>query len=331
MKNYDENININKNHKFEINNALFENINKIINEDKMIGKGGFGYVYQGKFINFNVAVKMQRIDNYEESLKEVLTLINVNSPFFPRYIHHYFTKRDLFIIIEMIKGADMNKVLNSFYNNKNIIVDLNDLIKIKFALDMTYSLRYLHDLIIIHRDIKPSNYLFDSDTFRIKLTDFGISRIYQSNSTQYTKRKGTPHYYSPENVEFDDQQESSEVRINQKSDVWSLGLVLNELFTGDFPWKNNRIKIEDDLKIITLLINKEQFKLSENLKNEKIKNLILNCLKYKRSERYDSTQVMYELLKCLYMNLKSENDLRIHLFKHLLIKNNISPKGSKLF
>ncbi len=96
---------------------------------------------------------------------------------------------------------------------------------------MCDALHYLHGRGLIHRDIKPSNILFDADG-AVKLTDFGLIRIVGSpRVTRMGMCLGTPHYMSVEQVRG----ESS--RITPASDLYSLGVVAFELFTGKLPFE----------------------------------------------------------------------------------------------
>ncbi|XP_011016552.1 PREDICTED: mitogen-activated protein kinase kinase 2-like, partial [Populus euphratica] len=89
-------------------------------------------------------------------------------------------------------------------------------------------LLYLHrEKHIIHRDLKPSNLLVNHRG-EVKITDFGVSAIMQSTSGQANSFVGTYNYMSPERI--------SGGKYGYKSDIWSLGLVLLECATGQFPF-----------------------------------------------------------------------------------------------
>jgi len=92
------------------------------------------------------------------------------------------------------------------------------------------ALSYAHSLGVVHRDLKPSNALIDSqgDLF---LTDFGIAKILESASTRLTQTDaimGTPAYISPEQAQAE--------KVDQRSDIYSLGIILYEMVTGRVPY-----------------------------------------------------------------------------------------------
>ena len=95
---------------------------------------------------------------------------------------------------------------------------------------LTDALSYAHSFGIIHRDLKPANALIDSHG-NIFLTDFGIARLLESASPRLTQTDaimGTPAYISPEQAQGND--------VDQRSDIYSLGIILYEMVTGGVPF-----------------------------------------------------------------------------------------------
>lgn len=99
----------------------------------------------------------------------------------------------------------------------------------KIAMQLVAGLFYLHSNNVIHRDIKPQNVLISANGI-IKICDFGFARAIE-NKAMITSIKGTPLYMAPELLK--------EYPYNQKADLWSLGVILYELFVGQPPFYTN--------------------------------------------------------------------------------------------
>src|SRR5919199_421699 len=98
---------------------------------------------------------------------------------------------------------------------------------IDYARQILNALRFAHRNGIVHRDIKPHNVLVDGEG-RVKVTDFGIARAGASQMTEEGSIIGTAQYLSPE--------QARGTRVDQTSDLYSLGIVLYELLTGTVPF-----------------------------------------------------------------------------------------------
>jgi len=101
---------------------------------------------------------------------------------------------------------------------------------VKVAKSLVRALHYLHSNRIIHRDMKPQNILVGADGM-IKLCDFGFARVMSCNTLVLTSIKGTPLYMAPELVQ--------EQPYNHTVDLWSLGVILYELYVGQPPFFTN--------------------------------------------------------------------------------------------
>jgi eukaryotic-like serine/threonine-protein kinase len=103
-------------------------------------------------------------------------------------------------------------------------------IAIDYARQILGALRFAHRNGIVHRDIKPHNVLVDPEG-RVKVTDFGIARAGASQMTEAGSIVGTAQYLSPE--------QAKGTPVDQRSDIYSLGIVLYELLTGEVPFKGD--------------------------------------------------------------------------------------------
>ena len=129
----------------------------------------------------------------------------------------------LFLVMEYLRGGDLNQRLERGMR-------LNDLVNV--VKDMSRALDYAHAKGFVHRDIKPENILFREDGSAV-LTDFGIAQFADSDATitQAGTVVGTPQYMSPE--------QASGKELDGRSDIYSLGVVLFKMLTGDVPFKSD--------------------------------------------------------------------------------------------
>lgn len=136
----------------------------------------------------------------------------------------------------------------------------------QLAHDAAAGLAYLHPS-VVHRDLKPQNILLD-DEGRAKLADFGISRVKdptKSYLSQVTNDNGTPMYMAPEQFNGS--------RVDEKVDVYALGIILNECYTRRQPWKDSQHFFQIILKVA---INGERPWLDPDCP-EPLRRLITKC------------------------------------------------------
>ena len=133
---------------------------------------------------------------------------------------------------------------------------LNTRARVQLFLQVLSAVQYAHGQLVVHRDLKPSNVLVSAQG-DVQLLDFGIAKLLIDGTTQETElthlggRALTPQYASPEQI--------SGAPIGTASDIYSLGVLLNELLTGVLPYKverNSRMALED------AIVNKEPVRAS---------------------------------------------------------------------
>lgn len=129
-----------------------------------------------------------------------------------------------YIAMPLLQGNDLGKLLKS---NR---LDFTFKVRLEIARQIAQGLEYAHQRGVIHRDIKPSNIQVLPDN-TVKILDFGIARLEDSTLTKAGTRMGTPLYMSPEQTLGE--------RVDIRSDIWSLGVVLFELMTNRSPFFAN--------------------------------------------------------------------------------------------
>ncbi|MFH1620043.1 MAG: protein kinase, partial [bacterium] len=201
---------------------------------KELGKGAMGVVYLGRDpkINRTVAIKTMRLeaDNADEkTMKEIKIRFfreaqaagNLSHPNIVKIFDAGEENDIAYIAMELLKGDDFKK-----WTSRENLLPLNKVVdNIASVAD---ALGYAHKQGIIHRDIKPTNIMLLEDG-AVRVTDFGIARITESSKTATGTVLGTPYYMSPEQI--------SGKKVDGRADIFSLGVTLYELLTGERPWK----------------------------------------------------------------------------------------------
>ncbi|MDH5392155.1 MAG: serine/threonine-protein kinase [Gammaproteobacteria bacterium] len=199
-----------------------------------LGKGAMGAVYLGKDpkISRIVAIKTMAFSQEfeDDELQEVKNRFFREAETAGRLSHPNIVtiydageEHDLaYIAMEFIKGRD----LSEYTKPDNLLPLLKVISVIARSAD---ALEYAHQQSVVHRDIKPANIMYELDTDALKITDFGIARITDSSKTKTGMVLGTPSYMSPEQL--------AGKRVDGRSDLFSLGVMLYQLATGELPFQ----------------------------------------------------------------------------------------------
>ncbi|OPJ78875.1 RAF proto-oncogene serine/threonine-protein kinase isoform C [Patagioenas fasciata monilis] len=242
-----------------------------------IGSGSFGTVYKGKW-HGDVAVKILKVvdptpEQFQAFRNEVAVLRktrHVNILLFMGYM----TKDNLAIVTQWCEGSSLYKHLH-VQETKFQMFQLIDI-----ARQTAQGMDYLHAKNIIHRDMKSNN-IFLHEGLTVKIGDFGLATVKSrwSGSQQVEQPTGSILWMAPEVIRMQDSNPFS-----FQSDVYSYGIVLYELMTGELPYShiNNRDQI-----IFMVGRGYASPDLSKLYKNcpKAMKRLVADCLKKVREER----------------------------------------------
>lgn len=207
---------------------------QVVNE---LGRGAMGVVYKGEDpkIHRTVAIKTVRLSDFDDDIvgemKErffreaesagLLTHPNIVT------IYDAGEEHDLaYIAMEFLKGVDLGE-----FTKKDHLLPMRETLSI--IAQVADALDYAHKKGVVHRDIKPANIMKIDETKEVKVTDFGIARITASSKTKTGVVMGTPSYMSPEQV--------AGRKVDGRSDIFSLGVVLFELIAGEKPFKGEDV------------------------------------------------------------------------------------------
>ncbi len=205
--------------------------------ERELGRGAMGTVYLGRDpkINRVVAIKtlaLQEIEPSEQGkvaerfFREAETAGRLNHPNIVT-VYDVGEEHDLaYIAMEYLQGKDLTHYINS---GRPVPFDW----VMRVADKVADALDYAHKQDVVHRDIKPANIMYNEADDTIKVTDFGIARIIDSTRTKTGIVLGTPSYMSPEQL--------AGKRVDGRSDLFSLGVTLFELLTGQQPFTGDSL------------------------------------------------------------------------------------------
>ncbi len=247
-----------------------------------LGKGGMGEVYRVKDekLDEEMALKVVKpeIAAYKGTIERFKNELKLSRKIGHRHVCRMYDLNEEgetpYITMEYVRGDDLKSSIrkNGKFKEEQVIA---------IAKQVCEGLAEAHELGVVHRDLKPQNIMLDENN-RAKIMDFGIARLVEAPGvTQSGVMIGTPDYISPEQAEG--------IEADQRSDIYSVGVILYEMVTGSVPFKGDtafsvalkhKTKLPQDPK----KLNPE---LSENLSR-----LILICMEKDRERRYQSAQAL---------------------------------------
>ena len=302
----------------------FINFDEIKKDKIKIGQGGFGEIYLGNWQGKKVAIKKLTLinlrvgdNNLSKFINEINIISSLRHPNIVLYMGASVDKDNYYMITEYLPNGTLfdllhnnnntnsnnnNKKNNNNYgeniNNNSLISTnnnsinnfdnysknsffLNDSMKIKIALQIAFVIKYLHSRKIVHCDLKSPNILIDKN-YNIKLGDFGLSRFIGKNSENIKGKIGTPHWMAPEILLGG--------KYEYHSDIFSYGMILWEILTGDIPYNNI-----DPKKIENLITNEKNIVKVPDYGNLILRKLCKICINYEPEKRPSIDEILKEL------------------------------------
>lgn len=274
---------------------------------ELVGQGGMGVVYKAEdtILNRTVALKFLKQEEFrseedkERFLREAQAAAALDHPNI--CIVHEINQHGVqhFIVMPYLEGQTLEDVLKSGH------VPIDNAIQI--AIQIAEGLQAAHEQGIIHRDIKSANIMI-SLKGQVKIMDFGLARLSEKESkiTKPGSTPGTVAYMSPEQARGEE--------VDERTDIWSLGVVLYELFSGHILFPGDSV-----YKMLSNIVNNEPepietYRDDISSKHRKILN---NLLSKNPNNRYASCKdILIDLNKLRrIIPSKKEHKKKITYFK----------------
>lgn len=198
-----------------------------------LGRGSMAIVYEGfdGRIDRNLAIKVLRsqhaadVNSRQRFLREARAAGGLSHPNIVTIFDVGLAESKPYLVMELLSGGTLEQWITSERHDQ---LDIARILEI--ALQLARALDYAHTQGVIHRDIKPANIHYDPNTGQVKMMDFGIAAIQKPGvaSLEESRISGTPTHLAPELLKG--------ALPDERSDIYSLGIVLYELLSGQLPF-----------------------------------------------------------------------------------------------
>jgi eukaryotic-like serine/threonine-protein kinase len=254
-----------------------------------IGKGAFGTVLLMedtvveerlilKFLNPNVASDEEMMKRFVHELRYSRKITHKNVI---RIYDFLYIQGNYAISMEYFPSHTLG---GEIVNEKPVALKR----AVKFGIDIATGMAVAHQAGIVHRDLKPANVLIDNDSL-LKIVDFGVAAAQSQGDTQLTKTGyviGSPKYMAPEQI--------LGKKVDERADIYSLGVILYELFTGVPPYSRG-----DHMSVMYQHVQgkaRPPMEINKDLPLE-LNNLVVKCMsldKAKRAQTMDELRLSLE-------------------------------------
>jgi len=260
-----------------------------------LGRGGMGVVYKAEDTKLKRTVALKFLppelthipDVKDRFMREAQAAAALDHPNICTVYEFDEAEEKTFISMAYVEGQSLRKKLESGP------LELDEALRL--ATQVAEGLQIAHKKAIVHRDIKSSNIMVD-DRNQAKIMDFGLARMTGGTLiTQEGTAMGTIAYMSPEQAQGEE--------VDHRTDIWSLGVVLYEMFGGQLPFKG-----EQDQAVVYSILNKKPKPIAE-LRSEipvSIGQVVDKALEKNPDERYQQIDELLDDLKSISAGIVPE-------------------------
>jgi serine/threonine protein kinase len=281
-------------------------------EIQKIGQGGMGSIFLGKQVSLNRKVVIKLLNAslaldeilVENFLKEAQIAANIKHPNIVEMVDYGKAEGRPFFIMEYGEKGSLEKILSELNSHHKKLPSLDvckSMIKILRALDFAHSKNLL-----AHRDIKPHNIILrESDDLFI--TDFGIALDKSQKKNINVESAGTLDYMSPEQIQ-------GSKDIDQRSDIYSLGILFFEMLTCSLPFESvdkdklKQMHLHSEIPELKLRFTKEELKkiTKEEIDLESLQLIIRRACEKDKSKRYSSCREMADEIESIVQKIEEK-------------------------
>lgn len=262
--------------------------------EERIAQGAFGEVFKGQYAGKPAAVKRIHAKKGKRPEKQIIKEAQVHCQIshHANIVHFFgtcFRENDVFIVTEMVSGGSMEDLIYTGQFQDGTSLDDNR--KMKLAVGALTGLAYLHENTpeILHMDIKPANILVEQPSVTAKLCDLGLAKIRSHNvasTTNAMQVAGTIEYMAPERLLLQE-------KATAACDVWSIGITLIELLSGEDPWN---LAEQDDEPLLYIKAHMMQQNVLPICAKFEFP-LLMSCVDYDQHQR-PSARVTLQRFQC---------------------------------
>ena len=245
--------------------------------DRVLGEGGFGRVYLGYddqlhrqvAIKVPTAARFQKPEDAAAYLEEARTVASLDHPnIVPVYDVGRTQDGSIYVVSRFIDGSTLEARIKAGRPPERESAQM--------VVSIAKALQYAHERRLIHRDVKPANILLEEKTGLPYVADFGLA-IREDDYLKQTAVAGTPAYMSPEQIRGEGH------RLDGRSDIFSLGVILYELLSGKRPFLGS--SGQETLHLVLTLAPRPPRELVDAVPAE-LERICLKALSKRASERY---------------------------------------------